>query len=69
MVRLEEAETIVAPMLEQALAVLKDPEDILEPGSALLQTLKNSRDYLLGDGAKPYTPWDEILASDERHKT
>lgn len=56
MVRLEEAETIVAPMLEQALAVLKDPEDILEPGSALLQTLKNSRDYLLGDGAKPYTP-------------
>jgi len=68
MVRLADAETTVALMPEQALAVLKDPEDVLDPNSALLQTLKNSRDYLLGDGAKPYTSWDDIFASDEQHK-
>jgi len=61
MVRLADAETTVALMPEQASAVLKDPEDILDPGSALLQTLKKSRDYLLGDGAKPYTSWDKIF--------
>jgi len=61
MVKPGEARSITASTSDHAFAVLKDPEDILDPDSRLLQALKNSRSHPLGNSPKPYTSWDEIF--------
>jgi hypothetical protein len=55
----------VAASSTEALAVLKDPEDLLEPDSALLSVLQNTRKKLVGDDGKLIMLWDEVFAGDQ----